>query len=182
MSPRGGIDVEALKEEFDRGFAAPLGAEEAIDDLLAVRVGGDRYAFRILDVVGLVADRRAVPVPSASAGFLGVMGLRGIVVAVWSLGALLGYGAEPTAPRWTVLVGSKTAAPDFALAVEHFDGHLRVPRALFVEAAAPEPGRARAFLRQAARIDGSWHGVLAPDLIARELGRRLGLETKKELL
>ena len=55
----GGADE--LRRAFDRSFAeAPGGAPEAdaLESLLAIRVGGDPYALRLSEIAGLFADCR----------------------------------------------------------------------------------------------------------------------------
>jgi chemotaxis signal transduction protein len=116
-----------LAREFDRSFADPArAADEAVEELLALRVGGDAYAVRLRDVTGLVADRKIVPLPTPEPALLGIVGLRNGLAPVYSLAALLGYGPTAEAPRWLLLVGP---GPQFALAFPEFDGHRRVARA-----------------------------------------------------
>jgi purine-binding chemotaxis protein CheW len=111
-----------LRSSFDRSFsephAAPLGALEA---LLAIRVGADPYALRLSEVGALAADRAITPVPSHNPELLGVAGLRGSIVAVYDLAALLGQ-PPLSAPRWLGLArGSRVA-----FAFSAFEGQLRV--------------------------------------------------------
>jgi chemotaxis signal transduction protein len=116
-----------LAREFDRSFADPARAtDEDVEELLAIRVGGDAYAVRLRDVTGLVADRKIVPLPTPEPTLLGIVGLRNGLAPVYSLAALLGYGPAAEAPRWLLLVGP---GPQFGLAFPEFDGHRRVARA-----------------------------------------------------
>ena len=116
-----------LAREFDRSFADPArAAADAVEELLAIRVGGDAYAVRLRDVTGLVADRKIVPLPTPEPALMGIVGLRNGLAPVYSLAALLGYGPTAEAPRWLLLVGP---GPQFGLAFPEFDGHRRVERA-----------------------------------------------------
>jgi chemotaxis signal transduction protein len=116
-----------LAREFDRSFADPArAAAEGIEELLAIRVGGDPYAVRLRDVTGLLADRKIVPLPTPEPALLGLVGLRNGIAPVYSLAALLGYGAGGEPPRWLLLVGP---GPLFGLAFQEFDGHRQVARA-----------------------------------------------------
>jgi chemotaxis signal transduction protein len=116
-----------LAREFDRSFADPArAADEEVEELLAIRVGGDAYAVRLRDVTGLVADRKIVPLPTPEPALLGIVGLRNGLAPVYSLAALLGYGPTAEAPRWLLLVGP---GPQFGLAFPEFDGHRRAARA-----------------------------------------------------
>jgi chemotaxis signal transduction protein len=124
-----------LRQSFDRAFSEPLalGEDEATVELLAIRIGRDPFALRLAEIAALEADRTITPVPSDHPELLGIAGVRGGVVAVFDLGALLG-AARPEALRWLVLA---KGAP-LAFAFSAFDGQLVVrPEAL----ASAEPGR-----------------------------------------
>lgn len=136
----GGLAARAadLRRAFDRSFAEAAGAAAVeVEDLLAIRVGGDPCALRLAEVRGLFADRRVVGLPKARPGLLGLAGLRGSLVPVYDLGALLGY-PPAAAPRWLVLA----AAAPIGLAFEAFEGHLRLARGALVEGGG-EAGRRR---------------------------------------
>jgi chemotaxis signal transduction protein len=113
-----------FRRAFDQAFAvAPITAVEAFEDLLAVRVAGDPYALRVREITGLVASRKIVPLPSRRPELLGVAGNRGSLVAVYSLAALLGYGADSKPASWLALAGS---GEPIGLGFEEFEGFLRV--------------------------------------------------------
>lgn len=117
-------DAAELAREFDRGFAAPFrSVTDAVEELLAIRVGGDPYAVRLRDVTGLMAGCKIVPLPTPEPAMLGLVGLRNGVAPVYSLAALLGYGPSAEPPRWLLLVG---AGPLFGLAFQEFEGHRQV--------------------------------------------------------
>jgi chemotaxis signal transduction protein len=130
--------VRALRESFDRGFAEPASA--AIGDrtdFLAVRVGGDPYALRLSELLGLVADKRIVKTPSRSDALLGLAGFRGAITPVFDLARLLGY-PPADAPRWLALTRDGAL---IGLAFELFEAHLRVTSEAFVkDAAGDRPG------------------------------------------
>ena len=114
-----------LKRIFDQTFAeAPRSDASAEDDLLAISVASDPYAIRLSEVAGLLSDRRVTWLPGSVPELIGLMGLRGAVVPVYDLRALLGYARGPV-PRWFLIA----AAIPVAIAFDRFDGHLRVPRA-----------------------------------------------------
>jgi chemotaxis signal transduction protein len=123
-----------LREAFDRSFAqAPSPAAAAVESLLAIRVGADRYALRLADVSGLFADKRVTWLPSPVSELVGIAGFRGAVLPVYDLGMLLGC-PRATAPRWMVV----TIAAPIGLAFEGFDGHLNVRREAIVPEARAE--------------------------------------------
>jgi chemotaxis signal transduction protein len=112
-----------LGRAFDRTFAqAPsLDAGESTG-FLRVRVGGDAYAFALDAIVGLFVDKTVVALPSAALEMLGIAGIRGAIVPVYSLRSLLGYTVERECPRWLVLARSPKPV---GLAFEEFVGYVQ---------------------------------------------------------
>lgn len=131
MSAGERLRVDEIRHAFDESFA--VAASVASDDhegLLALRIGGDPFAVRVVEMAGLVAGRRIVPVPSRAPALLGLAGIRGVLVPIYRLAVLLGY-PEPLdpagreEPRWLLLCGREDKV---GLAFDRLDGHLRVPR------------------------------------------------------
>lgn len=114
----------ALRRDFDRSFAAPVHVKAADrEELLAIRLGTQRYAIRLAEITGLHAVKKITHVPGGAAALLGVAGFRGALLPVYDLAVLLGHpGAE--APRWLVVA----VAVPIALAFAAFEGQLRVLR------------------------------------------------------
>jgi len=116
-------DAAAVRAEFDAAFARREAPPEPTAALLAVRVGSEPLALRVLDVAGLVPIRHVMAVPSRRPELLGVVGLRGEVVPLFGLARLV-HGRPDESPRWMVLAGGSERV---AFAFTTFDGHLRVP-------------------------------------------------------
>jgi purine-binding chemotaxis protein CheW len=128
-----------LREAFDRTFAEPARtAAEPTLDVMAVGVSGERYALCLTELTGLHSDRPVTPCPSVQPAMIGLACLRGLPVAVYDLGLLIGHAASVN-PRWTVGVA---ASPEIALAFDELDGHLRVPATVWTTSptANAEPG------------------------------------------
>jgi chemotaxis signal transduction protein len=115
--------AEALRRRFDQSFACAAGSSpERVEDLLAIRVGGDPHVLRLSQIAGLSAGLKIAPVPSPVGSLLGIVGVRGMMAPIYDLGMLLGY--SPAAdPRWTVLV---RAPQTVGFAFETFESHLQV--------------------------------------------------------
>ena len=114
-----------LRQAFDGTFALPPSpASPEVEDLLTMRVAGDPYAIRLLDIAGIVTGRKVVCVPSVTPDLLGLAGIRGGIVPVFGLSSILGYAPDPGSPRWLILCG---AQDPIALAFSDFEGHLRLP-------------------------------------------------------
>lgn len=116
-----------LRSVFDRERAAPSSSRTEVqtESLLAIRVSRDAYAIRVSEISGLATDRKIVAFPSPISELLGVAGIRGTLVPVYSLAGLLGYGAVAGQVRWLVLCGTEEP---FALAFTDFEGYVRIPQ------------------------------------------------------
>jgi chemotaxis signal transduction protein len=157
-----------LRRAFDAAFAAaPREARGDAVSLLAIRVGSDPYALRVLEVAGLLQPKCIVQVPSRRAELLGLMGLRGAVVPVYSLARLLGRGAEAEEPRWAVLCGAEDRV---AVAFGAFEGHVEVAAGELVTAA--EGGAAREHVAHLANAGGALRPVLSLESILRAITGR----------
>jgi len=117
--------VAELRRVFDEARAVPFsaGTEGQAEDLLAIRISGDAYAIKVSEIAGLATGRKVVPVPSPIPELLGLAGIRGTLVPVYSLNALLGYGSQAERPRWLALCGTEEC---FALAFHEFEGYLSI--------------------------------------------------------
>jgi len=120
-----GNKAAQLRQAFDRTFALPpSGASPEVEDLLTIRVAGDPYAIRLLDIAEIVTERRVVSVPAVTPDLLGLAGIRGGIVPVFGLSSILGYGPDSGAPRWMIICKSEEP---IALAFSDFEGYLRLP-------------------------------------------------------
>lgn len=123
-----------LRAEFDQSFArAPGDDAAAMQSLLAIRLGGAPYALHVSDVTSVLVDRRITALPTPVPHLRGLVGIRGAIVPVYDLAALLGHPDSST-PRWLV---TASAAP-IAFAVEQFEGlaTVRADHVLRAEAGA----------------------------------------------
>ncbi len=71
---------------------------------LLVRVNGDRYGLPIRQVVEVVDDTESEPIPGAQPAVRGIANVRGRMLPVVHLGALLTSGAPPDRRSHTVVV------------------------------------------------------------------------------
>lgn len=163
-----------LRRAFDRSFALPPPqASLDVEDLLAIRVGGDPYAVRLRDITGMVAGRVVVPVPAVTRDLMGLAGLRGGVVAVFGLASILGYSQEGAAPRWMILCG---AEEPIALAFSDFEGHLRLPASALH---ADEDVRAvRQHVNQVANTAAGVRPVISVPFIVAMIRNRSGAQQR----
>lgn len=170
-----GEKARALREEFDRSFALPVHSDFAEwEDLLAIRVHGDGYLLRVLEISRLDAARNILRLPGSPPALLGLAGIRAALIPVWDLSVLLGYGATPAGSftargdgddrRWLALVAGETP---WALGFESFEGYFRVPRADMRP--KHENASATAFVRQICPCQGEVLPVLCCPLMAESI-------------
>jgi chemotaxis signal transduction protein len=95
---------------------------------------------------GLATDKKIVPLPSRRPELIGVVGIRGSLLPVYSLAALLGYRTHPVSSRWLAL--SRGGEP-VGFAFEEFEGFVGV---LKKDVHAAEEGNARRHVREVARV------------------------------
>jgi len=160
-----------LRSEFDgaRAFPPPAAAGSHTVNLLAIVVAGDPYAFPVGEISGLAHDRKIVFVPSSVPELLGIAGIRGAVVPVYSLASLLGYGGAQEQPRWLVLCGGPQTV---GFAFGGFEGNLRVPMAHIYETAAEDATHEH--VRHVVRTQGLVRGVIAAAQLVDFVKRRCG--------
>jgi chemotaxis signal transduction protein len=132
-----------LRSAFDRAFASPVHPDTTVkQDLLAVRVGPEPCAMRLLEIAGLFVDRRITRIPTEETALVGIAGFRGTILPVYSLPILLGHPQTQT-PRWLVV----TANGAIALAFDLFEGHLRVAADAILPRQSQTHSHAREFIR-----------------------------------
>ncbi len=158
-----------LRRVFDQARAVPssTGVEVQTESLLAIRVARDPYAIRVSEISGISTDKKVVALPSPVPELLGVTGLRGAIVPVYSLAALLGYGQETGQVRWLVLC--VTEEP-FALAFSGFEGYLCVPQAELYS--AEQKDVRRTFVTHAARATNMVRALVSIPMLREAIQER----------
>ena len=157
-----------LREAFDQSFAVPpAGAPDESTSFLGVTIGANSYALELSEITALFADTRIVPLPSPASEFLGVAALRGGIVPVYSLRALLGHVTGDERPRWLVVAGRERAA---AFAFDGLEAYLRVPQADISPAQGEEM---RGHMQTNAVIDGKPRPIVSIRSLIDQLEKRL---------
>lgn len=115
--------LQQLRDAFDDSFthAATSDSVETLD-LLELVVGNQCFLVPVADVRSVHVARPIMRVPTASASLLGLVGLRGAILAVHDLGAMLGVTTDRTAP-WLMVARQAPIAFGF----QKLERHLRLP-------------------------------------------------------
>jgi chemotaxis signal transduction protein len=159
----------ALRHAFDQSFAAaPPQDAEAVEDLLVVRVAGDPYAIRLREITGIVTKRPVVPFPTTRGDVLGITGIRGNLVPVFSLASLLGYDQAADATQWMVLCALDEPV---ALAVSDFEGYVRLAASAIYTDDRRRPDQQ--YPQEIARTDGGVRPVISIPLIVATIRQQV---------
>jgi chemotaxis signal transduction protein len=128
-----------LRESFDKSFALPASTtSHTFVGLLAIRVGKGEYAVRIDELADVQKACKVVPLPGTRSEMIGLAGIRGRLVAVYSLAGLLGDG-DTKGWNWLAICG---AGQSLALAFDDLDAYVQVPKADLYPAAQADGARA----------------------------------------
>ena len=158
--------ARVLAETFDRSFAAPAGVrEDEGRPALVIRVGGDPYLLLLEGLSGIARRRRVIPLPGGPPAQLGLSGLRGGLVGVFSMPVLLGYEVAPSRLSWLAVAGRPRPV---ALAFEELEGQVLVSPSNI----AAVPTDARRHVVGLVRLDGevSDRGLLDLGAMLARLG------------
>jgi purine-binding chemotaxis protein CheW len=93
---------------------------ERTEPVIQLRAGGVPLAARLSETQGIVRCPPIVPMPSRVAELLGLAAIRGTVVPVFDLAALLGLSSGANRPSWLMLAGGGGGL--IGLAFEVFEG------------------------------------------------------------
>jgi purine-binding chemotaxis protein CheW len=119
MPTQAGGRVAEMRTEFDSTFTRlPAPAAEALTDVLALRLGDEPCMLRLSEIAEVIAHPVITPVPTPEPALLGITAARGVPVAAYDLGRLL--GRAPVTPHWLVL---SAAEPGVGMVFEQFDGY-----------------------------------------------------------
>lgn len=173
QSSRLAITALELRSAFDLTYATPLPSLEAehAESLLAIRLAAEPYAIRVSEIAGLARNRKVVALPSAIPELLGLAGIRGEIVPIYSLAAFLGYKQEASLASWLALYGTQEP---IGMAFSDFEGYVKVPSAEVY--AANQNHRTREHTQGLVRADGVVRAIINLSSIEETLRRRSGVD------
>lgn len=161
--------LDDLRRAFDQTFAVPPPPPLAeLESVLVIWVDGASFALRVGELVGLEARRKIVALPLDTLAFLGLAGMKGQLVPVYSLASLLGYACERAdEARWLAVCG---AGDPVGLAFTGLQGYVQVTRAAL--SALGEAERERGHVQGVLRLASETCYVLSIPSILAEINRR----------
>lgn len=160
----------AMRGAFDESFAAPLQLEEeALERLLLIRVAGEAFAIRNVQIARLARMEKLLRVPSRLPELMGIAGIRSTLVAVFDLASLLGLDSG-AASGWLALTPGETPV---ALAFQHVDGHVSIPRTSLYP--SHESSVTGPYVMEAVRIGQVVRGLINVPTIVESIQRRAGV-------
>lgn len=116
--------LQSMRLQFDTSFAQPLAVTDVPrQKLLAIQAGEGRFALPLTACASIQACPKVVALPAAPPGLLGIAGVRGRLLAVYRLAALLGANHQAAPPRWLLVA---RADEQVGFAVENIDAYLQV--------------------------------------------------------
>ena len=134
-----------------------------------MRLSGNPYAIRVTEITGLANNRKTVAIPSPIPELLGIAGIRGGLVPIYSLVALLGYARDATPARWLALCGNEDQV---GLGFSELEGYLRVPAAQIY--AVSQENINGGHVKDVARVDGLVRPVVSMPSVVEIIRRRAG--------
>jgi purine-binding chemotaxis protein CheW len=153
--------VAQLREEFDASFSRPVVLEREVrEGMLAIRAGQDALAIRTGEIAGIMRCPPVTPLPSEAVALCGVVGVRGRLVAAYSISGLLGMEVHAADGGWIVLPEADSTV---ALLFEELEGYEPVA----VEGIySSETAFENVSLKEVVRIKGSSRAVIrVPELL-----------------
>lgn len=164
------VTAAELRQRFDASFAAPrVAASDDLADYLAIQVAGANYAIQVSDLAGMEFDRKIVSLPTGQTSLLGIAGIQGHLVPVYSLALILGHQPRESESRWLALVGNDER---IGLAFDELHGHIRVSRSRVY--APPEGAQLSDHIGAALRIEDEVRYVVDIASVVETLGRQSG--------
>lgn len=108
----GESDIGALLEKRALLYSAPPQQERRVDAalVLVVKVGGELYGIKALDIQEVYRPEGLTRVPGASSAWAGVMNLRGALCPVVDLATYLGIEGETQNDRPVLVTSSDQSA------------------------------------------------------------------------
>lgn len=125
MSSTSSFILNRLRKEFDSSFEKVPVLRRGGDEAIVIRVSGERFAVRVQDIQALSKLNKLTVVPSAAEGLAGITSIRGDVITVFDLAALLKLGSQSRELRWMVIAQAKEVA--VALGFSEVEGYSRIP-------------------------------------------------------
>jgi chemotaxis signal transduction protein len=119
-----------LRRAFDLTFRElPRQGNGDCENLLLTRVANEHYAVCTREIAGLIRCPTIVPIPSRNPALVGIAGICGEPIAVFSLAALMGHREPDVKPKLLLLCG---AGERVGFSFAEVEGHVQMPRSRLI--------------------------------------------------
>jgi chemotaxis signal transduction protein len=168
MHPQLGHLTE-LRHAFDRTFQLPHQlTTKSVEPMVAFHTAGIALAVRVQHITGVMKRTVILPVPSIVPELLGVAAVRGGLVPVFNLAALLGFPPIGE-PQWFMLMNRQTPV---AFAFDGLEGRIEVEQAHVYADETSSPSK---HLHQLAEVGSVVRAVVDVSNLMESIGQYAGL-------
>jgi len=163
--------VTELRRAFDRTFQLAYQIKNKdVEPMIAFRIAGVALAVRVQHITGVIKRGVILPIPSIVPELLGVAVVRGGLVPVFNLAALLGLPPSGE-PQWLMLLNRESP---IAFAFDGLEGRVEVQRAhLYVD----ETASRRKHIHQLAEIGSVVRAVIDVPGLMEAIRQGAGITT-----
>lgn len=159
-----------LRQTFDASFAAPraLGRAE-LEKLIVLQVGALQLACRVQQITRIEANRKVVPLSDGAPGLVGIAGIRGKLVPVYSLATVLGIGGGKATP-WLAICGDEEP---IAFSFDRLERYVHAPAGDLC--AVSEGAELAGHMRELLRTSAATYQVLDLDSVLLAIRSKLAV-------
>ena len=147
--------VADARREFDSSFTVPaVISRKHVHLVVRIRVSDRIFAVKRDELTGISKLKQVLPIPSSASALLGITTVRGTLVPVFDLAAMLGLTSSREQAAWTLLINRATPV---GLAFDDFEGQSEVFSGNFFDGDPPQAG---SYFHQIAETDAGKLPVL----------------------
>jgi chemotaxis signal transduction protein len=158
-----------LRTAFDRTFQLPYqGKSKDVEPMIAFRIAGTPLAVGVQHITGIMKRTVILPVPSIVPELLGVAAVRGVLVPVFNLAAMLELPPS-SEPQWFMQMNRETPV---ALAFDDLEGRVEVERS---HVYADETSSRRKHIHQLAAVGSVVRAVIDASGLMESIRQSAGL-------
>jgi chemotaxis signal transduction protein len=126
----------ALRHHFDHAFTVPVAGQAAPQvKVLSIGIRGRPFSLALQELRGVHRCPKLTALPSRMPEMIGIAGIRGVLIPVYDLGALIGLPAR-SEHAWIALAANQGVG----FAFDEYQSHSTLDAALFARATPDASG------------------------------------------